>query len=409
MNCNVQNLAQQAACWISCISAGNAGAVRNFILCQIANTSKFGGGGGAGLPLLTNFSFFPGPGNLAAIANATWDIPPAAATGTEIWTSPDNITFTLLTTVPAPGTSDTLIAAPAVGSFKWAKARWVNASSQGPFCAVQEVSGRVCDWAHRVIANGAGVTAQATRIAMNTFDLAIVAGALDSHIYTLSTVVPDSLTASLTPLYKAQGSDPYSGDWAASGSTVGIGANGWTFPSANSGVGTGAIPSNFFTTGNGGVSFYAYNNTSDASIPSAGASVNAAANQMQSYCNQAGTFFQSMFAQDAAFLGVALPSNPFTGYLSANRVSTTDIRLFGANSTTAHGQIGATNANANAATPPTVAFTVFDVNNNGAPTAGTTGKTFSYFSLHDGFTQAQSLAEFNAVQTLRTALGGGFR
>jgi hypothetical protein len=76
-----------------------------------------------------------------ATATAAWATPPGFVNSTELWTSNDNVTFTLASTTAAPGTSSA-VAGPTSPAFKYAKIRWISTTSSpsnGPFTAVLSV------------------------------------------------------------------------------------------------------------------------------------------------------------------------------------------------------------------------------------------------------------------------------
>ncbi len=111
----------------------------------------------------------------------------------------------------------------------------------------------------------------------------------------------------------------------------------------------------------------------------------------------------------------AFPTSNFSGYVSGNRIGANDLRIFCANSGNAHAQIGSTVTTASSS-GRIVGGNIFNhpfiysenfQNYNGSA-IGHSGKRLSFFALHTGLTQAQSLLFYNRVQTMRMAFGGGF-
>lgn len=363
-------------------------------------TEGGGSGGGGSLTLLTGFSFVPSSNGLSGAA--AWDAPPIGVTGTELWTSSDGITYALASTTAAPGTSAT-VAAPAVGSFLFAKARWVNATVQGTFCAAQEVSGRVCDWVKRVIANGGSAPTLTERTATNTFDLALVAGGLDSLMISNILVISSSVIGALTPLYKSKGLDPYTnhnfviGDLTVNG-MVGDGATKF----ASTGMGACL---DFPALGDGGITAYTTTFVATSTRETGAADVGSVGAILNSCDGVAGTTSALMWSTGAG--GIASGANPnWKGYTSVNRTANNNLSIYIASSGTVHAKI-AQNVNAEVNFASNLPMYAWAWNNNGA-TANFSDRRISYLGYHHGLTQAQSLTHFNAVQAFRTSLGGGF-
>jgi hypothetical protein len=263
--------------------------------------------------------------------------------------------------------------------------------------------GRVVgDWVRRVIKNGGAAPGTTTINAANNFINALYAAALYDKFYTLSIFASDSSTALLTPLIVGKGGDPYT----TTSNFVGLTANGFTSDGTDW-IHTGFNPSTVstLTTGNGGFTSYYFTSTNTASPAIGGLDV-ANTQAMASNPNSAGAYFGFMYNTAGTTLSnLTLPANPTPGYYSENRVSTTDHRLYLASSTNAHAQLGATNSTAETKTPPNLVMAF-----NGASGVGygpDTAVKVSFGAFHDGFTQAQSLALFNAVQKLRVQMGGG--
>jgi hypothetical protein len=97
------------------------------------------------------------------------------------------------------------------------------------------------------------------------------------------------------------------------------------------------------------------------------------------------------------------------GYYSNQRISNSDHRLFFANSGTPHAQIGATDAFGpyNGGVPVPFNMYVGCLNNGGVPIQFASDRV-SFVGVTIGLSAAQSALLFARIQTLRTALGGGF-
>jgi hypothetical protein len=97
------------------------------------------------------------------------------------------------------------------------------------------------------------------------------------------------------------------------------------------------------------------------------------------------------------------------GYFSVNRTSSTQIDMYFGNSSTPHFDLapGGGGAQTGAIITDQRLF-AFALNSNGSP-ASYTPNAISFLAVHQGLTASDSLNFFNAIQTLRIALGGGFR
>jgi len=334
----------------------------------------------------------------------TWDVPPAGVTATEVWTSTDNITFALLTTVAAPGATANATAQ-AIGSFLYVKLRWDKTAIQGPFCAVNYMSGRVSDWAKRVVANGGGLPSARIQDAFGTseFDLTLVNNSLDSLMVILNTVCPGDVPTASTPLYKLQGLDPWTNNNFVNADVT---LNGIIGDGATKYLDLGTINTGLNGMGNNSAGMTLYFATGNNNVESEFGDFNAFTNEAWNLQNQSGTSYYECYG----FLGndfVSAANSNWAGFLSGSRIAANDIRLYKANSTTAFVQIASnTNARTNSGGQfRTIFMAVWD-SNGGAPINFST-KRLSFGALHPGLTSGQTQTLFNAVQRLRQRYGGG--
>ena len=359
-------------------------------------------------PTLTNFLWVPRSGSgVSSQAIGSWDPPPAGFTGTELWTSADNITYVLAGTVAAPGTN--LAFSVAAGTVRWAKARWVGGSTQGSFCAAQEVSGNVCDWARRCIANGALSTSLTTRQALNTMDLAFIAAGIDSQMVYVLPLAPDSLTVAITPLYNVGGNDPATnhGPFVAGDLTV----NGLIGDGATKYLDMGINPSTawpFNGTKDGGYTLYNMTASNSATSVEIGAITAGGAFDLEIDFNDGNSYFPC-YGQVSGNNRLQAANTLWTGFISGNRISQSRADLYTANSSTAFSSIGNLTTNLgqqgiNGVNTPIAIF----ANNNTGTVGSFSSRRMSFAAAHNGLTSAQCQALFNAVQAYRVALGGGF-
>lgn len=191
----------------------------------------------------------------------------------------------------------------------------------------------------------------------------------------------------------------------------GEGATDVTGIHGNTGAGfylsTGISPANILgSSASGGISIYVPSlngNTNPAGIE-CGSYDAGSANIMSVAVTQSGNSKAYIFKDTATNVSVATSG---IGFYSANRLTASDLKLYFAKTASAWAQIGA-NAGAEAGVLWAGAndLKMFGLGFGGAITANSSSY-ISYFSVGVGLTSAEGQAEFNAVQKLRLAFGGG--
>lgn len=262
----------------------------------------------------------------------------------------------------------------------------------------------VLDWASRVVANGGAVPSTSTINALTTFYAALVTAGIQASYYTLNAFVPDSDIAARTPLIAGIGRGLYLGGGN------GYSRNGYTAVGAS--LQSGVNPSSVFSVGTGAFSVYVYtlNNSAIPNSANFGFGCRDTTNsrffdfEPASATNliTARAFSSSTGAN---VVSQALPS-PSAGYYSWNRTASNNADLYHAQSGYAHAS-AFNRAAANAATPPNFEAYFCGENVDGVDTVDSS-RTYSFGAIHVPFSATQSLAQFNAVQALRVALGGGW-
>lgn len=365
----------------------------------------------------------PIPSGFTAVLNAAgtsivvgWDTPVLTFVNyTEVWTSNDNVTYSLATTVNFP-TASTTVPAPSAGSTKYVKIRWCSnaLAACGQFTSPLNAPNTVvANWATRVVANGGAAVSQSTISAADTFYAAISSFA--SLFKTLNIVAKDSVIAALTPLIVGSGADP----WAVNGGsgTVGAGVvtvNGWqaTGDTGTHWLAPVIILSNIasFSVSNGGMSIYCFTLLSEASNRAQAGVTDAAGRRFQFDLNDSsGPGSVAVMCNDFGTSngGGAPGTSKGAGFYSMNRNAANALHCYFAKSSSAFADAFPNTTGTNVTTPPQTQGMVFaGYNNNGVVTASQS--TYSFFALHDALTSAQAQTLYNAVQALRTALGGGF-
>lgn len=256
-------------------------------------------------------------------------------------------------------------------------------------------------WSTRVVTNGGAAPSSAHVAGIATFVDRLVSAALLAKFRWINVFAPDNLTAAITPLLKGLGNDP----WANTAFVAGdLTVNGLKGDGATKFLDTGCQPA--VNTASNLVGFTVYNTLGNSNNEFEAGSADASFfNSMSLAISYGGNcFFDSPYTATAAGR-TSVANGGWTGYLSANRIAANDARVFRANSSNAHAQLGATNTNAIAGLVNTFSTYIFRLNFTGGANWST--KRLSFIAYHEGLTQAQSLTLYNAVVALRTALGGG--
>jgi hypothetical protein len=261
----------------------------------------------------------------------------------------------------------------------------------------------VTSWLSRVVANGGAAPAAATISALNTFMDSLDSSGLSGLIVTMNCFVPDNLIASITPLFVTPGNsnDP----WTNSNFVLAdLASNGLIGNGSTKKLDIGMSPLTEFTGSSIGASIYNVTASGGGTEQDMGEN-NDGSNCIQLHIEVAGNAICD--ATNDSTNRITAANAGWKGYLNMSRTASNVFKLYKANSSTGHAQLGATNAAASAGGGGTIPVFCFARNNNAGGTSFST-KRLSFSSIHFGMTQAQSLAYFNAIQALRTSLGGGF-
>lgn len=250
------------------------------------------------------------------------------------------------------------------------------------------------EWGLRVVANGGAAPGSTTKNALNTFYSGLVSDGLLGSAGVVNCFAPDSLVAAQTPFLIGLGLDPWTNHSFVSGDLT---VNGLVGNASSKWMDTGFLPT--LLSPGIGMAWYV------SSVGAAGVELS---------CTDASHFFQatSKYSDGHAYFfdnqnGVAIASpSGLGGFYAQNRVSTTDHRAWFANSGNAFAQIGATDTVAFGAFP---SWSCYAFANNAVGTAQQfSSSRLSFAALTYQMTSTQLSNLYNRVQTLRTALGGGF-
>lgn len=271
-----------------------------------------------------------------------------------------------------------------------------NTFSSVPFTLID----RATDWANRVVTNGGASPAGGTVTAIRTFVNGLITDGLSSKILMLNVFAADNLIAATTPLYRGAGSDPWTNhNFIAGDLTV----NGLIGNSSSKYLDTGFVGTST-TLNNSGITIYGSVVSSIATDYDFGYTNNASTQMFAMKLDEATN--TKSFINDIGSVGSF--TSPGAGYYSANRVSSTDHRVYFANSGTAHIQKVLSSV-ANAASLQNRTTYVFAANayELGTP-FGYSGNRISFVAVTTGLSSGNSSNFFSRIQTLRTSLGGGF-
>lgn len=271
------------------------------------------------------------------------------------------------------------------------------------------VNDTVTAWINSVIANGGARPSQSSIKAMSDFMNAIAG--LQSRIWQLNVIAPDSIIAMRTPLIHPYGNNPWVPKTVGAGFAETLTVNGWRGSSVplngivyDTGVIASLVPS--FSLSNGGLSIYCPDNPpTAANIPLAGYIANSSQWAMGIVPHT--TLNDSRSAVWNGGQQATAGGATSGGFYSVNRLAANQVNLAWGNSLNVYAQVG-TNPFANTTVPILSPLGVGGVWNGDSTAFSVCNQSISFFAAHDGFSLADSTILFNAVQALRVAFGGGF-
>lgn len=256
-------------------------------------------------------------------------------------------------------------------------------------------------WSTRVQSNGGAAPSANTLVSISNFCGALDAASIANLMISVNVFAPDNLIASITPLYKVYGNDPWTNHnfVAADLSVQGLKGNASTKY-----LDTGLIPTTIYAGSSTNAGLSAYN-----TMPDLGAgyeiACNDGTNSLLLGCDTSGNAVFWSWSGASNTISVASLTYGL-GFFSGNRTDTTHANLYAANSTNAFASLGST-AGMTAVVPVTYPLTIFA--RNAAGTIQTySSKRLSFAAVHNGLSSAQCQALYNAVQALRIAFGGGW-
>jgi hypothetical protein len=258
----------------------------------------------------------------------------------------------------------------------------------------------VTNWSRTVVANGGATPSSNTLSALSVFYQTLSSTGLLNKMMMVNCVAPDSLIAACTPLI-----DIFRNSRVWQGSATLSGINGIY----NNGgyIDTGFNPgTNFPTTGSAGITLYGYSIAGTSGYDFGMTDYSGVGSFMLNLNYGGNSSFQCFNVTTR--LSITSRGN---GYYSANRIADNDSRMYFANSTTTHTQIAISTSSS---CGPTLSINYYHsylgciyITNSSGQYGGTT-TVYSFVAVHSGLTQSESQILYNAVQTLRQSLGGGY-
>ena len=269
----------------------------------------------------------------------------------------------------------------------------------------------IINWGHRVRHNGGNVS-NASMIAVNRFYKRIEGFGIADKMQSFIPIVPDNIIAATTPIGKYLGSDP----WTIHSFVVDpivLSINGITGSVPDTFyLGSGVVPLNFIKNNSVGLTVYipryTYSGQADFGCTQE-------TDILVLYTNYGGSFFNYKCIFDS-FNNSSDNNNPdgqgriqgnpldnSAGYFSANRLNSTDTKIYTANSFRSHYTVASGNSLGGNSSGITDVVTLGKVSNQ-----NWTNRLYSFAAIHDGLTEFESNILYNAVQHYRFEIGGGY-
>lgn len=264
------------------------------------------------------------------------------------------------------------------------------------------------EWSLRVVSNGGVRPSQATITASYNFLVGLTNDSIDSKIFYINFIAPDSLAAALTPLiYNSADNYHLTANYPASnaGSFVlgDLTVNGLKGDKTAKYFKSGTSCTNFTTTSSG-ITLYVTEGGTAAFIQT-GAQEQISSTRFELFgVPNVAQFCAQNFTEGQGQITSTATSG--LGYYSGNRTAANAFGIYFANSGTAHLSLTNGTTTGGASTPNQELF-VFCLNVvNPVPVATFfVDSRLGFVAYHRGFTSAESLKFYNRIQTLMTAVG----
>lgn len=262
----------------------------------------------------------------------------------------------------------------------------------------------VVNWSQRTITNGAASLPSSTTLsAASDFCYSLDTANLTSLMLAVNIFAPDNLSASITPLIKVAGNDP----WTNTAFVVSdLNSDGLKGDGGSKWLNIGINPSVTFAgplSASAGITVYS--TFSDANGGGGDCVTVDGSYAFNLWSDNAGNTIFDCFTNVTNRLSCISLANSL-GYTSANRVSMTNQSVYQANSAISHFLAGFSSLGPGTVLPNR-SMPAFCWNDSGT-IHNFSLKRFSFAAVHLGLTLDQSNSFFNAVQLLRQNIGGGW-
>lgn len=269
------------------------------------------------------------------------------------------------------------------------------------------------DFTNRLSISGGAAMTAAQRTALETFWNALIAAGIHNKMYSVCCVLPGSaivtaaeLVRAHTPFYRCDGYQSWinNGPFVTTDLTVN-GLVGTGNPGAVKYLDTAVYATDIYPDDRtGGLSLYVYDNALGTYTDLGARTANNQLHMLYIYVN---SLIDDCF-NNTAGSGRLLVVNPHQGYVCGSRLiqAGNDHNIYIASSTVPHtSAVGDDNFGG---TRQIHRYFAYAYNNVGVPGNYSLNR-HSFLAIHSGLTSVQSNAFYNAIQALRTTLGGGFR
>lgn len=267
----------------------------------------------------------------------------------------------------------------------------------------------VSDWVRRVGVNGGAAPAAGSQSAATTFGNSLSAAGLISKIYVAHIFDTSNLIACKTPFIISPGAqDPCESNSAGTDGRI-----------ANTGWNVTTTLDAFFSSFLNPNSLLASLNDSGFVLYIASGSVRTSANGAYWGAENSGTGTRFALTTDTSknlfgwcgkvSVGVSFSVLAANGFISVQRTSSTALNFYFANSTNAHSSLGSSSTADTGALADINNQAYFGISSvNGGLGGFDQSQIYSFFAATHGLTSVDDANLYNAVQALRTSLGGGF-
>lgn len=256
----------------------------------------------------------------------------------------------------------------------------------------------VTAWAARVVVNGGANPSVGTQAALSNFVGALQNAGIWAKMITVNCFVSDSFIACLTPLLVGGGNDPWGNSQFTAGDQTVNGLVGQVTPNPKHLL-TGITHTAIGTT-TAGVSWYAYTALATGFDCGGYDGTNGLMSAAKHSDNKTYAYNGNIGSN------VISLTSPGAGFYCDLRVTTTNHKLYFANSGNAFAQIGATDSTLYNGTAYAGTMWTHAENLSGG-VQFTTSDTLSFLAYHTGVTATDGATLFTAVDNMRLALGGG--